>query len=78
VQADIKKGCECAGKFWRCADKKDPITKACDVGLVCLRKNKFYAVCATPEREKWAVEVGGWEGDHLPCGVDVMTWGYNT
>lgn len=43
-KSDMAKGCECAGKFWRCADKDDLITKACDIGLECVRKNEFYAV----------------------------------
>ena len=75
--SDLAKGCTCAGKFWRCADKDDLITKACDQGLECVRKNFFYAVCATPARKKWAVEVAGWEGTAVPCGVNVGNFGFS-
>eukprot|EP00892_Ulva_mutabilis_P009129 jgi/Ulvmu1/6589/UM003_0226.1 len=75
--SDMAKGCRCAGRFWRCADRSDLITQACDIGLECVRKNEFYAVCSTPARKKWAVNVAGWEGTALPCGVNVGTFGFS-
>ena len=69
--SDMAKGCECAGRFWRCGDRVDPVAKACDNGLECIRKNAFYAVCATPARKQWAVEVDGWEGTAVPCGQNI-------
>lgn len=44
AKSDMDKGCTCAGRFWRCADREDLTAKACDVGLECVRKNAFYAV----------------------------------
>lgn len=71
VKADMDAGCECAGRFWRCGDRENLIAKACDEGLECVRKNAFYAVCATPARKQWAVDVDGWEGTAVPCGMDI-------
>lgn len=70
-KSDMDKGCECAGRFWRCGDRIDLIAKACDDGLECVRKNAFYAVCATPARKDWAIKVDGWEGTAVPCGQDI-------
>lgn len=74
LQADLDTGCECAGRLWRCADKKDPITKACDVGLQCVRKNKFYAICADAERAAIVQSTGEWDMTPLPCLVNVAEY----
>ena len=65
--------CQCAGNLWRCADKDDPITKACDVGAKCIRKNAFYALCVDPNSARAAELRAGCEYDmtELPCGVHV-------
>ena len=57
VQSDIfspsgEQKCQCAGRLWRCADRTDPIVKACDKGFKCIRKNKHYAICADPAGDR--------------------------
>ena len=78
MQSDLfdsagKQKCECAGRHWRCADSKDRTVKACDVGLKCVRKNAFYAICADPNSERAAElrESCEWDMTELPCGVQV-------
>jgi hypothetical protein len=79
VQSDLfdtvtgEQKCQCAGNLWRCADKKDTITKACDEGLQCVRKNAFYAICMDPAGERAAQVKASceWDMTVLPCGVEV-------
>lgn len=82
VQSDLvdtvtgEEKCQCAGNLWRCADKVDPITKACDVGLKCIRKNAFYAICADPAGERAAEARASceWDMTDMPCGVNVAEY----
>lgn len=74
MQADIEKGCTCAGRFWHCADKADPVAQACDEGLQCVRKNKFYAICADEEHAARVSQTGEWDMTVMPCGESVMTY----